>query len=62
MVEVIGLEKKFGHFTAVDKISFKVSKGEFSAFSEKRGRQDNHAEDALDHAEAYIGQCSPHGL
>lgn len=28
MVEVIGLEKKFGQFTAVDKISFKVSKGE----------------------------------
>lgn len=28
MVEVIDLEKKFGQFTAVDKISFKVNKGE----------------------------------
>lgn len=28
MVEVIELEKKFGQFTAVDKISFKVNKGE----------------------------------
>ncbi len=28
MIEVVELEKKFGNFTAVDRISFKVSKGE----------------------------------